>query len=105
MINGIIKLFYSEIVKSKIKKMPNEEYSLRDEYKGVYSTFTKIDNIFIKIFKVLFSLIVVLLSLNINISFGIGVALIIMTYSIYNLYIEETSKSDVILNIKPKIYS
>ena len=124
MINGIIKLFYSEIVKSKIKKMPNEEYSLRDEYKGVYSTFTKIDNIFIKIFKVLFSLIVVLLSLNINISFGIGVALIIMTYSIYKLYIEEkigdniknnmenikanieeTSQSDVILNIKPKIYS
>ena len=29
MINGIIKLFYSEVVKANIKKMPSGEYSLR----------------------------------------------------------------------------
>ena len=28
MINGIIKLFYSEVVKTNMKKMPNGEYSL-----------------------------------------------------------------------------
>ncbi len=26
MINGIIKLFYSEVVKTNMKKMPNGEY-------------------------------------------------------------------------------
>lgn len=124
MINGIIKLFYSEVVKSKMKKMPSEEYSLRDEYKGISSIFTKIDNIFGNIFKVLFSIIIVLISLNINIIFGVGTAFIIILYSIYKLYIEnkikdqfrdsvgniknnieQTSQNDVILTIKPKIYS
>ena len=31
MINNIIKLFYSEVVKTKMNNMPNEDYELRDE--------------------------------------------------------------------------
>ena len=30
MINNIIKLFYSEVVKTKMSNMPNEDYELRD---------------------------------------------------------------------------
>lgn len=124
MINGIIKLFYSEIVKSKIKNMPNKEYSLKEEYKVISSLFNKIDNIFSNIFKILFSLIIVLIALNINTIFGIGTGIILITYIIHKLYIEprlenkfknsmesiknnieETSKSEIVLNIKPKIYS
>lgn len=124
MINGIIKLFYSEIVKSKMKSMPSQEYSLRDEYKVISNVFTKIDNIFANIFKGLFAIIIVLVSLNINLIFGIGTSLILVLYSIYKLYIEnkvkdqfidsmgnfknnieQTSHNEVVLNIKPKIYS
>ena len=47
MINGIIKLFYSEIVKSKIKSMPNEEYSLRDEYKEISNIVIKIRSMYL----------------------------------------------------------
>lgn len=124
MINGIIKLFYSEVVKSKIKSMPDEEYSLRDEYKVISNIVMKIDQVFANIFKILSSIIIVLLALNINILFSIGTALIIILYSLYKLYIEnkikdqfrdsvgniknnieQSSKNEVILNIKPKIYS
>ncbi len=111
-------------MKSKIKSMPNEEYSLRDEYKVISNIVMKIDQVFANIFKILSSIIIVLLALNINILFGIGTALIIILYSLYKLYIEnkikdqfrdsvgniknnieQSSKNEVILNIKPKIYS
>lgn len=124
MINGIIKLFYSELVKSKMKSMPNKEYSLKEEYKVISNVFNKIDNIFSNIFKILFSLIIVLIALNINTIFGVGTGIVLTTYTIYKLYIgsrlenkfknsmesiknniEETSKSEIVLNIKPKIYS
>ena len=51
MINGIIKLFYSEVVKTNMKKMPIGEYSLKDEYKEIKNLTLKIDSLMIKIIK------------------------------------------------------
>lgn len=33
MINGIMKLFYTEVVKSKISKLPNEQYEINSKFK------------------------------------------------------------------------
>ena len=44
MINGIIKLFYSEVVKTNMKKMPNGEYSLKDEYIEIKNLTLYIDS-------------------------------------------------------------
>ena len=51
MINGIIKLFYSEVVKTNMKKMPNGEYSLKDEYKEIKNLTLKIDSLALNIIK------------------------------------------------------
>ena len=51
MINGIIKLFYSEVVKTNMKKMPNGEYSLKDEYKEIIGTESVIASGFIILFE------------------------------------------------------
>ena len=49
MINGIIKLFYSEVVKSKMKNMQSKEYCFRDEFKDISNISMKVDNFFIKL--------------------------------------------------------
>ena len=53
MINGIIKLFYSEVVKTNMKKMPNGEYSLKDEYKEIKNLTLKIDSLALNIIKLI----------------------------------------------------
>ena len=35
MINGIIKLFYTEVVKTKMKNLPSEQYKIKDQFKKV----------------------------------------------------------------------
>lgn len=92
MINGIIKLFYSEVVKSNMKNMPNEEYSIREEFKEVSNIVTKVDEIFIIIFKIIISLSIVFISLSINLLLGIGVILTLIVYNLYKLYIENEIK-------------
>ncbi len=92
MINGIIKLFYSEVVKSNMKNMPNEEYSIREEFKEVSNIATKVDGIFIIIFKIIISLSIVFISLSINLLLGIGVILTLIVYNLYKLYIENEIK-------------
>ncbi|WP_373598459.1 hypothetical protein [Paraclostridium bifermentans] len=92
MINGIIKLFYSEVVKSNMKNMPNEEYSIREEFKEVSNIATKVDEIFIIIFKIIISLSIVFISLSINLLLGIGVILTLIVYNLYKLYIENEIK-------------
>ena len=66
MINGLIKLFYSEVVKSNMKKMPRGEYSLKDEYKEIKNLTFKIDNIVLKSIKLMLALIILLLSFEIS---------------------------------------
>ena len=33
MINGIMKLFYTEVVKNKMSKLPNGQYEVNDQFK------------------------------------------------------------------------
>lgn len=95
MINGIIKLFYSEVVKSNMKNMPNEEYSIREEFKEVSNIATKVDEIFIVLFKLIISITSVFVSLSINLFLGIGVILTLIVYYLYKLYIENQIKEQV----------
>lgn len=95
MINGIIKLFYSEIVKTKMKSMPNKDYSLREEFKDISNIAMKIDNFFILVFKIILMLSMLFIALSINLLFGIGVILIMITYVLYKTYVEAQVKDQV----------
>ena len=102
MINGIIKLFYSEVVKVNIKKMPNGEYSLKDEYKKINNLTLKIDNLAFKIIKFMSILVTLFLVFQINIKLGIGLFLIGILYIIYKKSLEK-QVLDNINNLKNNI--
>lgn len=89
MINGIIKLFYSEVVKTNIKKMPNGEYSLKDEYKEIKNLTLKIDSLALKIIKFIIGIITLILAFEINTILGIGLFLIEFLYIIYKRNLEQ----------------
>ncbi len=96
MINGIIKLFYSEVVKTNIKKMPIGEYSLKDEYKEIKNLTLKIDSLMIKIIKFMAGIITLIIAFEINIILGIGLFLIEILYAIYKRNLEQ----QILNNIK-----
>lgn len=89
MINGLIKLFYSEVVKSNIKKMPRGEYSLKDEYKEIKNLTFKIDNLVLKFIKIMLAFIILILSFEVNIILGIGIFLMEFLYIIYKKSLED----------------
>lgn len=89
MINGIIKLFYSEVVKTNIKKMPSGQYSLKDEYKEIKNLTIKIDSLAIKIIKFFIGIIALILAFEINTVLGIGLFLIEFLYIIYKRNLEQ----------------
>ena len=89
MINGIIKLFYSEVVKANIKKMPSGEYSLKDEYKEIKNLTLKIDSLAIKLIKFMIGIIALILAFEINPILGIGLFLIELLYVIYKKNLEQ----------------
>jgi len=45
MINGLIKLFYSEIVKTNMRNMNSNGYEVRDECKEIRNITLKIDSV------------------------------------------------------------
>ena len=102
MINGIIKLFYSEVVKVNIKKMPKGEYFLKDEYKEIKNLTLKIDSLAFKIIKFMIAIITLVLAFEINIKLGIGLFLIEFLYIIYKRNLEQRI-SDNINNFKNNI--
>ncbi|WP_296645331.1 hypothetical protein [Romboutsia sp. 13368] len=102
MINGLIKLFYSEVVKGNMKKMPKGEYSLKDEYKGIKNLTFKIDNIALKSIKFMLGLTILILSFEINTILGIGVFLIEFLYIVYKKSLEK-HVLDKIKNFKDNI--
>ncbi len=89
MINGIIKLFYSEVVKTNIKKMPNGEYSLKDEYKEIKNLTLKIDSLVLKTIKFMIGIITLILAFEINTILGVGLFLIEFLYIIYKKNLEQ----------------
>lgn len=102
MINGIIKLFYSEVVKTNIKKMPIGEYSLKDEYKEIKNLTLKIDSLMLKIIKFMVGIITIILAFEINTILGIGLFLIEILYAIYKRNLEQQIL-DNIKNLKDNI--
>ena len=89
MINGIIKLFYSEVVKTNMKKMPNGEYYLKDEYKEIKNLTLKIDSLALNIIKLIIVMITLILAFEINTILGIGLFLIEFLYIIYKRNLEQ----------------
>ncbi|WP_024621997.1 hypothetical protein [Metaclostridioides mangenotii] len=102
MINGLIKLFYSEIVKTKMKSMNSNGYDVRDEYKGIRDITLKIDSVFYKILKLALGCIVILLAYSINKILSVGVVLVGIIYIIYKIKLEVEIK-EYIANIKTNI--
>ena len=102
MINGIIKLFYSEVVKTNMKKIPIGEYSLKDEYKEIKNLTLKIDSLMIKIIKFMVGIITIILAFEINTILGIGLFLIEILYAIYKRNLEQQIL-DNIKNLKDNV--
>jgi len=90
MINGIIKLFYSEVVKVNMRKMPNGEYSLKDEYKEIKNLTLKIDSLAIKLTKFIIGIIILILGFEINKILGLGIFLIEFLYIVYKRKLESS---------------
>jgi uncharacterized membrane protein (UPF0182 family) len=101
-INGIIKLFYSEVVKTKIKNMQNNEYTFREEYEDIRNITLKVDSLFFKIIKFMVGILLLAISFEINIKFAIGVLLIEVAYLLYKFKLE-TQVLEAINNIKNNI--
>lgn len=102
MINNLIKLFYSEVVKTKMSKLPNKEYELREGCKEFQNITLKIDSIFFKSIKVLLSIFILYLSFQVKILLGIGVLLVEVAYLLYKVSYEKQVK-DIIKNAKNNI--
>lgn len=102
MINGLIKLFYSEIVKTNIKKMPSGKYALKDNVKIIENVTVKIDSLALKSIKLILCMMILILSFEINTILGIGVFLIEFLYIIYKRNLEKQIL-DKIENLKKNI--
>lgn len=102
MINGIIKLFYSEVVKTKIKNMQNNEYTFREEYEDIRNITLKVDSLFFKIIKFMVGILLLAISFEINIKFAIGVLLIEVAYLLYKFKLE-SQVLEAISDIKSNI--
>ena len=102
MINGMIKLFYSEVVKTKMKGLSNSKYELTDRAQELRNVTLKIDSLFFKLLKFLIGLILLGMAFNINIIFGIGTLLVEIAYVIYKIKLEK-QVVEVIDNIKNNI--
>lgn len=89
MINGIIKLFYSEVVKTNMKRMPRGTYSLKDEYKEFNNLTLKIDSLALKLTKFMIGIILIVIGFQINPILGVGLFLIEFLYLIYKKKLEE----------------
>ena len=88
MINGIIKLFYSEVVKTKMRNLPSSEYRLRDECKDIQNITLKIDSVFFKALKFILGVLILFFAFNMKFILGIEVLLLEITYVVYKRNLE-----------------
>ena len=102
MINSIIKLFYSEVVKTKMSNMPNKDYELRKGCKEFRNITLKIDSYLFKGLKIILALLILYLSFHVKILLGIGVLVVELTYLIYKISYEKQVK-EAIENVKSNI--
>ena len=83
MINGIIKLFYTEVVKTKMKNLPSEQYKIKDQFKKVQEVSIMVDMIIFNILKLLAAIMILIISSKINVYFGIGMFFVEFAYVFY----------------------
>jgi len=102
MINGMIKLFYSEIVKTKMKGMSSSDYTLRDECKEIRNITLKIDSMFLKFIKLMMAMVILILTFNISTILGVGTFLIEIAYITYKIKLEKQVR-ETIENLKNNI--
>lgn len=95
MINGIIKLFYSEIVKAKMKKLPQANYEIREEFEGVRDIAIKLDNIFFNFFKIIIGILALLIGFNIKFIIGLEVLLVEVLYVAYKKSLSNKVKNNI----------
>lgn len=95
MINGIIKLFYSEIVKSKMKKLPQANYEIREELQGIKTITTKLDNILLNTLKFIFGIFILLIGFNIKFIIGLEVLLVEILYIFYKKKLAHKVKNNI----------
>jgi hypothetical protein len=102
MINGMIKLFYSEIVKTKMKGMSSSDYTLREECKEIRNITLKIDSMFLKFIKLMMAMVILILAFNINTILGVGTFLVEIAYITYKIKLEKQVR-ETIGNLKKNI--
>ena len=102
MINSIIKLFYSEVVKTKMSNMPHKDYELRNGCKKIRNVTLKIDSFLFKGLKIILALFILYISFHVKVFLGIGVLLIEIIYLVYKISYEKQVKQ-VIENVKNNI--
>ena len=102
MINGIIKLFYSEIVKTKMRNMKSDSYTLREECQEIKNITLRIDSIFFKLIKLILGMGILVIAFNIDLILGIGTFLVEFSYIIYKRNLEYQIKENL-ENIKNNI--
>lgn len=102
MINGIIKLFYSEVVKTKMRNLPSSEYELKEEYKDIQNITLKIDSVFFKGLKLILGVFILAIAFKMKFILGVEVLLLEITYFIYKRNLESRVK-DSIENIRNSI--
>lgn len=95
MINGIIRLFYSEIVKTKIKNLPSSEYELRKEGKDIQNITLRIDSVFFKALKIIIGIFALIVAFDIKIILGIEVLLLEIAYFFYKRKLEVNVKEHI----------
>ena len=102
MINSIIKLFYSEVVKTKMSNMPNKDYELRKGCREFRNITLKIDSYLFKGLKIFLALFILYLSFSVKILLGVGVLLVEVTYLVYKVSYEKQVR-EAIKNVKNNI--
>lgn len=95
MINGIMKLFYTEIVKNKMSKLPDEKYEINDQFKKVQNISIKMDKAIFYILKVLVALVILYVASKINIYFTIGAFLVEISYLFYKRSLKKKVVSEI----------
>ncbi|WP_455540039.1 hypothetical protein [Terrisporobacter sp.] len=102
MLNNIIKLFYSEVVKTKMSNMPSDDYELRTGCKKIRNVTLKIDSYLFKGLKIILALFILYFSFHIKTYLGVGILLVEAIYLIYHVGYEKQVKK-VIENFKNNI--
>ena len=95
MLNGIIKLFYTEVVKNKINNLPKEEYEINDQFKKIQNISYKIDSVVFAILKIFTAIFILLFCYKINVYFAIGAFFIEFAYIFYKKSFKTKAESEI----------